>query len=95
MKKTPSSRSGWRSWKMGKPTFTDLIHIIGRLQRIIGTAMMVNGDRNPNREAETRKFLERGHELCQDTRNEFPENIRKLKNHWTNETDDLNKRGMV
>lgn len=73
------------------PTKTDLIHLVARLQNLIGTIMSVNHDRNPNREAEVRRYLEKAHDICQEVRNAFKEKIRKQGNHWTDASNDRKK----
>lgn len=80
---------------MNQPTKTDLIHVIARIQCLIGRGMAVNHDRNPHRAAQTRGYLQRGHELCQEVVNAFPPDVRKRKNKWTDQEGDMSKEGMI
>lgn len=51
--------------KRRKPTRTELLAVIDRLQGLIGEALAaVGNDRSPNRLAETQGPLEEAHELC-------------------------------
>ena len=47
-----------------KPTRSDLLHVIGRLQNLIGSAKAAMHDRNPHREAQVQRALEDAHRLC-------------------------------
>ena len=47
-----------------RPTRTDLLRVIGRLQHLVGTAQAVNHDRNPNSKAQSDAALRTAHNLC-------------------------------
>lgn len=47
-----------------KPTRRDLLQVIGRLQNLVGGAMRVSHDRNPNSRAQVSVALETAHSLC-------------------------------
>lgn len=49
-----------------RPTRTDLLGVIGRLQNLVGRASAANNDRNPNRHAEVEGYLRAAHQLCID-----------------------------
>lgn len=60
-----------------KPTRRQLLAHIAAIQDTIGRAVMVNGDRNPNREFEVRSALEEAHERCIRARASDPPSTEK------------------
>ena len=57
---------------MPRPTRTDLVAAITSLQGLIGLAQAATNDRNPNRAAEVRDYLEQAHALCVEARTHDP-----------------------
>lgn len=57
---------------MKKPSRTDLLAAIASLQGLVGKAQSASNDRNPNRAAQVRDYLNRAHDLCLEARADDP-----------------------
>lgn len=72
-----------------RPTRTDLLRVIGRLQSLVEAAKSTNHDRNPYGRAQSEGALNTAIRLCQDvTMNEHSEDIEPTGKGWGDDRRD-------
>lgn len=64
----PSREIVSRTYDRRRPGRSDLIAVITSLQSLVGAAKSAMHDRNPNREAEVKGYLDQAHALCVEAR---------------------------